>query len=123
MTESALYSEILRELSHGPTRLLRVNAGMAYQGRVVERTRDRLILSPWYPIRLAVEGVSDLLGWTSIDAADGPLALFVAIEAKGPRGRLTPEQSAFLDLVRRSGGRGGGARSVEDARRILRGDI
>ena len=103
---------------------------MAYQGRVIERTSQRLILSPWYPIRLANEGVSDLLGWTTeeIDICQPPgpsdglrrVAIFTAIEVKA-RGRLTDEQSAFLHLVQRMGGRAGVARSVEDAGKIIHG--
>ena len=92
---------------------------MAYQGRIIERTRQRLILSPWYPIRLAAEGVSDLLGWTTVDAR----ALFVAIEAKIGNRKPTDAQAAFLELVRRSGGRAGVARSVEDAGAIIRGEM
>jgi|SRR6267142_1874293 len=118
MSESDLYNEILGAHSKGPTRLMRINAGMAYQGRVIERTPHRLVLAPWYPIRLAVEGVSDLLGWTMVDAA----AIFTAIECKIGRRRPTDEQAAFLDLVRRSGGRAGIARSAEEAGRIINGE-
>lgn len=118
VSESELYGPILMEHSRGPTRLLRINAGMAYQGRVIARTPGRLVLAPWYPIRLAVEGVSDLLGWTTEDAR----AIFTAIEVKGARTRTTQEQLAFIDLVRRAGGRAGIARSVDDAGAIIRGE-
>jgi hypothetical protein len=117
MSERDIQNEIQKELSRGPTRLLRINAGQAWQGRVVEQTPERLILSPWYPIKLAAEGVSDLLGWTTEEAR----AIFTAIEVKGPKTRTTPEQEAFIDLVLRAGGRAGIARSVEDARLIIRG--
>jgi hypothetical protein len=129
MSESALYSAILTEYSRGATRLMRINAGMAYQGRVIERTPGRLILAPWYPIRLAPEGVSDLIGWTTIrvhDQGEGgmteTIAQFLAIEGKMGRKQPTTEQTAFLDLVRRAGGRAGVARSVEDAGNIIRGE-
>ena|SRR5277367_1947146 len=112
MSETALYGEILAAHSHGDTRLFRINAGMAYQGKVVERTPHRLILAPWYPIRLANEGVSDILGWSSG-------AIFTAIEAKSRTGRITPAQEAFILTVRMAGGRAGIARSVEDATKII----
>ena len=112
--ERDIQTSILLELSHGPTRLLRINAGVAWQGTVIERTQQRLVLARPYAIRLAAPGVSDLIGWT-----EG--GRFVAIEVKGPRGRVTDEQAAFLDLVRRSGGLAGVARSVEEARAILEG--
>jgi hypothetical protein len=134
MSESDLYAQILAAHSRGPTRLLRVNAGMSYQGRVIERTPNRLILSPWYAMKLAPEGWSDLIGWTTRDdliyndtSSGAPsrweetVAQFVAIEAK-VKGRTTPEQQAFIDLVRRSGGRAGIARSVEDAGVIIDGE-
>ncbi len=112
--ERDIQAQILLALSHGPTRLLRVNAGVAWQGTVIEHTQHRLVLARPYAIRLAAPGVSDLLGWT-----EG--GRFVAIEVKAPRGRLTDEQAAFLDLVLRSGGLAGVARSVDDARAIIEG--
>jgi hypothetical protein len=126
MTERDIQNDILRELSRGDTRLLRVNAGSSYQGRIVEQTPTRLVLSPWYPIKLAATGVSDLLGWTSVNASELLIgleraAVFCALEVKGPRTRITPEQLAFIDLVRRSGGRAGIARSVDEARKIIGG--
>jgi hypothetical protein len=122
MSETELYTAILTEYSRGPTRLLRINAGMAYQGRVIERTPGRLVLAPWYPIRLAAEGVSDLLGWTTImDNSVARLAVFTAIECKFGRRKPTEEQLAFIDIVRRAGGRAGVARSVEEAGYIIHG--
>jgi VRR-NUC domain len=125
MSEREIQNEIQLELSRGPTRLLRINAGQAWQGRVVEQTPDRLILSPWYPIKLGATGISDLIGWTSISGAIGSyacdVAIFTAVEVKGPRTPITPEQLAFIDTVRRAGGRAGVARSVEEAGRIISG--
>ena len=115
-SERDIQSAILIALSHGPTRLLRVNAGVAWQGTVIERTPQRLVLARPYAIRLAAPGVSDLIGWT-----EG--GRFVAVEVKGPRGRVTDEQAAFLELVQRSGGLAGVARSVEEAREILDGYV
>jgi hypothetical protein len=124
MTETDLYAQILAEHSHGHTRLFRVNAGMAYQGRVIERTAERLVLAPWYPIRLAPEGFSDLIGWTTVNMGEyGAHATFVGIEGKLGRKQPTEAQTNFLDLVRRSGGRAGIARSGADAGAILRGDL
>ena len=113
-SERDTQTSILLELSHGPTRLLRINAGVAWQGTVIERTEHRLVLARPYAIRLAAPGVSDLIGWT-----EG--GRFVALEVKGPRGRITDEQAAFIELVRRSGGLAGVARSVEEAREIIAG--
>ena len=113
MSERDIQTSILLALSHGPTRLLRINAGVAWQGTVIERTPQRLVLARPYAIKLAAPGVSDLIGWTQ--------GRFVAIEVKGGRRQPTDEQAAFIELVRRSGGLAGVARSIDDARAILEG--
>lgn len=127
MSETDLYNAILRAHSRGNTRLLRINAGMAWQGQVIEHTATRLVLAYPHPIKLAAAGVSDLLGWTTVAVAGegglAPAAIFCAIEGKFGRRGTTPEQAAFLGLVRRAGGRAGVARSVEDAAIILAGGI
>lgn len=127
MTERDIQNDIQKELSRGDTRLLRINAGNAYQGRIIEQTPARLVLAPWYPVKLAATGVSDLIGWTNYHYLDTnqvrfPVAVFTAIEVKSHTGRATSEQLAFIDLVRRAGGRAGIARSVEEARRIISGE-
>ena len=118
MSESELYGEIMGEFSHGNVRIFRQNAGFAWQGEIISRTPARLILANPRPIRMGVPGISDLGGWVSLDG----IAIYLAIEAKSKRGRLTPEQSAFLELVKRHGGRAGVARNVEDAAKIIRGE-
>ena len=112
-SESELLAQILLACSRGDTRLIRVNAGVAWQGRVLEQSANRLVLAYPRAVRLASEGVSDLIGFKG--------ARFAAIEVKSARGRVRPEQQAFIDLVRVSGGLAGIARSVEDAEKILAG--
>ena len=117
MSESQLYGEILKEYSRGDTRLFRINAGdIAWQGTVLERTHNRIVLSPYRAIKLAAPGISDLVGWTSVAGT----AIFAAIEVKAGRGKLRPEQAAFIDLVLKHGGYAGVARSVEEAGLILK---
>ena len=113
-SERDIQTQILLELSRGDTRLFRINAGTAWQGVVIEHTRDRLVLAHPRAVRLAAPGVSDLIGWASGGR-------FAAVEVKTSRGRATQEQLAFLELVQRSGGVAGIARSVADADRILSG--
>lgn len=124
MSEREIQNDIQKEHSRGATRLLRINCGAAWQGQVIDQTPARLVLSPWYPVKLAAEGVSDLLGWTTVeitaDMVGTKVAVLTAVEVKD-RGKPTPEQLSFLHLVRRSGGRGGVARSVAEAGAIIRG--
>ena len=58
-------------------------------------------------------GSSDIIGI----CADGA---FLACEVKTPTGRVSPAQEAFIEAVRRRGGRAGVARSPEEAVRIAR---
>lgn len=53
------------------------------------------------------KGISDILGLFS----DG---VFLAIEVKSKKGRLTPDQKSFLEDVKKHGGVAIVARSVED---------
>ncbi len=55
-------------------------------------------------------GSSDLIGF----AMRGEVAIFLAVEVKSATGRVRPAQHAFLDAVRRAGGIGILARSVDD---------
>lgn len=70
------------------------------------------------------KGSSDLIGYRTVtispEMVGRQLAVFVAIEVKD-RGRPTPEQLAYVDVVRKAGGLAGVARSIEEAQAILDG--
>ena len=57
-----------------------------------------------------LKGVSDILGmYTQIVEQDGvksPMGLILAIEVKQPKGKLSPEQTEFLQQVNEGGGIG-----------------
>ena len=118
VSESSLYNQIIGEFSHGDTRLFRQNTALAWQGTVIERTPTRLVLSYPRPIHVGAVGMSDLIGWSPKLIAGRLTAVYSAIECKLKGKYPTDEQQAFLDLVTRSGGRAGVARSVEDAGRL-----
>jgi len=69
-------------------------------------------------------GSADLIGWRTVtitpDMVGTRLAVFTSIEVKAPTGRLTPQQHAWMGVVRSAGGIAGVARSVRDAEEILR---
>ena len=111
MTEQQTQQEIRLQLSRGPVRLWRNNTGT-----LLDRNGR--------PVQFGLcKGSSDLIGLRSVTI--GPehvgqrLAVFAAVEVKAPRGRLTPEQEAFIAMVREMGGLAGVARSVEEAVAIL----
>ena len=68
-------------------------------------------------------GSADLIGWRTVTITQAMvgtrLAVFTSIEVKAPNGRIRPEQQAWLDVVLRSGGIAGIARSVTDAQLLL----
>ena len=75
---------------------------------------------------LSIKGSSDLIGWTSVtitpDMVGQTVAIYTAIEVKTPKGRVSPEQQHFIDMVNKAGGRAGIARSPEEAVMIALGD-
>lgn len=112
--ESRLLAE-LRLLSTGNVRLFRQNTGLAWTGEIVSRTPDLLMLRNYRPFKSGFSGLADLTGWVTRDGR----AVFTAIEAKSPRGRVTPEQAAFIAAVTAAGGVAGICRTVDEARTLL----
>ena len=123
MSETDLYGKIIGAHSHAYTRLFRTNAAVAWQGTVIERTPTRLVLANPRAIHMGAPGMSDLIGWSPLVVGDTHVAVYTAIEVKGRLTRTTAEQTAFIEIVRRSGGRAGIARSVDDAGAIVRGEV
>ncbi len=122
MSEADIQAAIQIALSRGPVRLLRINAGISWSGRIIHQTPTSITLSPYGAVKLADSGVSDLVGWSPVELASGAIgALYTAVECKSERGRVRPAQQAFIDLVLAAGGRAGVARSVDEARAIIEG--
>jgi hypothetical protein len=111
MTESELVYEVRKELSRGDVRLFRNNVGV-YEDAA----------GNWVSYGLAV-GSSDLIGFKRhvIMPRDvgNEVAIFTALECKGPRGRVTAPQQAFIDMVLAAGGTAGVVKSVAEAHRLL----
>ena len=72
---------------------------------------------------VANPGGSDMIGWRSVvvtpDMVGQKIAVFLAIEVKGERGRATDEQRNFIARVKADGGLSGVARCVDDAMGII----
>ena len=112
MSEQQEQQRIRLELSRGPVRLWRNNTGV-----LLDRNGR--------PVQFGLcKGSSDLIGFRTVtvtpEMVGQKMAVFAALEVKGPRGRLTAEQEAFLGMVEGMGGLAGEVRSVEDGRRVLR---
>ena len=98
-------------LSNGAVRLFRNNVG---------RLEDKS--GRWVSFGLC-EGSSDLVGYKTVkitaEMVGRDIAVFVAIECKTHKGKLSSDQTNFLLAIRAAGGISGVARSVSDAESIL----
>ena len=100
MTESDLMRAVMIALSAQGHQVFRGNVGMFY-------TKDGRPVRSGLPV-----GFSDLFGFTA-DARP------FFIEVKTATGRLRPEQTAFLDAMRKRGAIAGVARTVADALQMM----
>ena len=111
MSETDITRAIMLGTSHGEQRLWRNNVGVLQDSRGNHVRYGLAVGSP------------DLIGLQCVTI--GPehvgrrLAVFVGIEVKDERGKLSESQSLFLDMLRSLHAYHGVARSVDDARRIL----
>ncbi|QPC45372.1 VRR-NUC domain-containing protein [Kaustia mangrovi] len=115
------------ECGRGDARLFRNNTGMGWAGNATRVNPSDVLVRNARPLHAGLcTGSSDLIGWRSVlitpDMVGQTVALFTAVEAKGPTARTTTAQRKFIDAVNRAGGLAGLARSVADARNILRRD-
>ena len=131
MKENPIQKRILLACSRGASRLFRMNVGMGWIGQskrfgrvanIYAQPGDVLIRNA-RPFHAGIEGMSDLIGWRTIeitpDMVGKKVAVYAAIEVKQKTGRIRPEQKAFIDNVKKHGGIAGVARSVEEAESLL----
>jgi hypothetical protein len=112
--ESNTQKLIQLALSEAGYTFWRNTTAMAYVGRIVHKDATTITLANYQVIEagLAV-GSADLIGI-------GPDGVFVAIEVKRPKGgRVSPEQTRFINAVLSKGGIAGVARGPEEALQLL----
>ena len=116
MKETPILKRIMLSCSTGTTRLFRNNVGQ-YEDKA----------GNWIRYGMYNPGGSDLIGWTQLtirpEHVGRTVAVFTAIEVKGTQKRkngLTKDQAVFGQMVTDAGGLFGMARSVEEAKNILR---
>jgi len=116
MTEIDLLRQLQLKASNLGHRLFRNNSGVGWAGQQVRVNRPQMVMM--HPGDVLVRsaralhaglspGSSDLIGLTN-------QGRFLAVECKSDRGKPTPGQESFIDMVNRLGGIGIVARSVED---------
>ena len=111
--EGVVLAEIRLDLGREPDLVLFRNA-IAYGEFLDERTGERRAVRAGLPT-----GSSDLIGILTIPTNIGLVGRFFALEVKRPGRKPDPHQEQFLELVRKRGGFGGWADSVEAARACL----
>jgi len=84
-------------------RLIRVNCGRFWAGRVVSRARGLLTLASYGAVQGADAGTSDAVGFDSVvitkEMVGRRVAVFVACEYKAGKDKLRPEQINFKRMV------------------------
>lgn len=120
MNEANRMRSIMLGLSTPGVRLFRQNVGTGWTGDVTRLKDGAILIKNPRPLQAGLcKGSSDLIGWRSLtvtpEMVGQKIALFLAVEVKGERGRATDEQRKFIDRVRLDGGLAGIARTVEDA--------
>lgn len=101
MSETDLVNEIRVALSEIGVTVFRNNQGFATYKKAVVK------------YGVANPGGSDLIGINQN-------GIFIAIEVKTDKGRVTKDQQNFIDFILRMGGMAGVARSVKEALEICR---
>lgn len=125
MSERALLTNILLRCSRGASRLFRINAGMAWTGKIVHRTATTLTLENPRPFHGAPTGFPDLIGWRSIevtpDMVGQRIAVLAMLEVKAGRTATSEGQAAMLAAAGRAGALAGIVRSEDGAVALLEG--
>lgn len=127
MTERRVQNEIRNALADQGL-FFRANVGRAWTGDVERLDASTVLIRNARPFDTGLPaGFSDLFGARPVtiteDMVGRDLAVFSAIEVKGPRGSASMKQERFIDAINGVGGFAGLARSVDEALQILRASI
>jgi hypothetical protein len=107
--ETKIQNAILLALSEAGCLVWRVETAGAWVGKVIHRERDTVTLTNARMFTTGLcKGGADIIGIT-------PGGLFLAVEVKTDKGKVTLEQTQFISAVREAGGIACVARSPEEA--------
>lgn len=123
MTEARVQNEIRLALGRSAV-LFRNNVGTGWTGDITRLRDGSIHIKNPRPLHAGLcKGSSDLIGWRSItvtpDMVGKQVAVFSAVEVKGPRGRATAEQIHFITRLNNDGGLACVAKNAEDAKKGL----
>ena len=105
-------------------RLFRNNVGTGWIGKLSKSKSGAMIIENPRPLNAGLcVGSSDLIGWTSIEITPemvgSKIAIFTALEIKTDTGKISKEQTNFIDNVNKSGGIASVLRSVDDLNKLF----
>lgn len=134
--ETLIVTSIMLEASKSGARVWKNIRGFFYTNDSVKALKQAIKTANWglviktadnlRAVRAGIqaEGSSDLVGFVPTvitqDMVGQTIAVCCFIEVKTETGRIAPEQQSFINFIVKSGGYAGIARSVEDAKRIMR---
>lgn len=110
MFEKEIQEDIRREMCRRPAiRVFRNNNGVAYMGRVAEKTNRAVLLENFRMVRFGLmPDSSDLIGWKSVtvtpDMVGKKVAVFLSIEVKQLNEKPTAGQQNWINQVNCAGG-------------------
>jgi hypothetical protein len=124
MLESDFMRQIMLLATQAGARVFRNNVGLAWMGKK-SRQGSTVTIQGAVPVKFGLcVGSSDLIGWVPVtvtpDMVGQKIAVFTAIETKGHRTGITPEQVNFLSQVANGGGIAIISREQHATDRILR---
>lgn len=127
MSETELMRKIQLKASELGHRLWRNNVGIGWVGQQVRMSRPGMVMMREGDILLRsarplhaglCPGSSDLIGVTAIrvlpEMVGEIVGVFTAVEVKAQKKNPTDVQESFLDMVKRMGGRGIVAKTLDD---------
>lgn len=107
-TESQITKAILEYLAYKDIFAWKVNSGMFFF-KDIKTGKTRMF-------KAGLKGMSDIIG-----IIKG--GIFLAIEVKVPKGKLTPDQKSFLDKIKQCGGISFVAHNIEEVEQKLKNII
>ncbi|MGZ2448266.1 hypothetical protein ACVIRO_001020 [Rhizobium ruizarguesonis] len=134
MSEADLMRRLQAFASTLGARLFRQQTGMGWVGKIerfnmvrkVEVRPGDIVIRKARPFHAGFEGLSDLGGFVSVvvtpEMVGSTIAQYTQAEIKLDT-MATKEQLAWMNAVKKAGGRAGIARNEEDLKRILFGSV
>jgi hypothetical protein len=108
-------------------RMFRQNVGQGWIGKSAKLPNGDVVIKQARPFHAGFEGLLDTGGMMPVvitpDMVGQTFARYVEIEYKAERGRVSDMQRARISMVRATGGLAGVARTDDDVRAILAGEV